>query len=72
METHFPQVQDSPEAREYNRLQRRLTLADAALGLAMLAIVLVTGLSAVFRNYTFRVAGGANYVLALFLYVLLL
>ena len=72
METHFPQVQDTPEAREYNRLQRRLTLADAALGLAMLAIVLVTGWSAVFRNFTFRIAGSANYVLALFLYVLLL
>jgi STE24 endopeptidase len=72
METHFPQVQDSSEAREYNRLQRRLTLADAALGLAMLAIILVTGWSAIFRNYTFRIAGSANYVLALFLYVLLL
>jgi STE24 endopeptidase len=72
METHFPQVQDSSEAREYNRLQRRLTLADAALGLAMLAIMLVTGWSAIFRNYTFRIAGSANYVLALFLYVLLL
>jgi STE24 endopeptidase len=72
METHFPQVPDSSEAREYNRLQRRLTLADAALGLAMLAIILVTGWSAIFRNYTFRIAGSANYVLALFLYVLLL
>jgi STE24 endopeptidase len=38
----------------------------------MLAIMLVTGWSAIFRNYTFRIAGSANYVLALFLYVLLL
>lgn len=72
METHFPQVQDSPETREYNRLSRRLTIADALFGLAMLAIVLVTGWSAAFRNITFRVTGGSNYVLALFLYVLIL
>jgi STE24 endopeptidase len=72
METHFPQVQDSHEAREYNRLQRRLTLADALLGLAMLAVVLVTGWSADFRDFTSRISGGSNYVLALFLYVLLL
>ena len=72
METHFPQVQDSPETREYNRLSRRLTIADALFGVAMLAIVLVTGWSAAFRNITFRVTGGSNYVLALFLYVLIL
>ena len=72
METHFPQALDSPEAREYNRLQRRMTLADALLGLAMLAIVLVTGWSADFRDITFRISGGSNYVLALFLYVCIL
>ena len=72
METPFPQALDSPEAREYNRLQRRLTLADALLGLAMLAIVLVTGWSADFRDIAFHVGGGSNYVLALFLYVCIL
>lgn len=72
METHFPHAQDSPEAREYNRLQRQLTVADALLSLAMLAVVLVTGWSADFRDITFRISGGSNYVLALFLYVLLL
>src|SRR3569832_1931492 len=72
METHTPQAQDSPEAREYNRLQRQLTIADALLGLAMLALILVTGWSADFRDITFRISGGANYILALFLYVLLL
>jgi STE24 endopeptidase len=72
METHFPQVQDSSEAREYNRLQRRLTLADALFGIAMLAILLVTGWSGSVRNITTRISGGSNYVLALFLYVLIL
>jgi len=72
METDLPQAQDTPEAREYNRLQRQLTIADALLGLAMLAIILVTGWSADFRDITFRISGGSNYILALFLYVLLL
>src|SRR3569832_1550253 len=72
METHTPQAQDSPEAREYNRLQRQLTIADALLGLAMLALILVTGWSADFRDITFRISGGSNYILALFLYVFLL
>jgi STE24 endopeptidase len=72
METQLPQAQDSPEAREYNRVQRQLTIADALLGLAMLAIILVTGWSADFRDITFRLSGGSNYVLALFLYVFLL
>jgi STE24 endopeptidase len=72
MESQLPQAQDSPEAREYNRVQRQLTIADALLGLAMLAIILVTGWSADFRDITFRLSGGSNYVLALFLYVFLL
>jgi len=64
--------QDTPEARRYNRLHRRLGIADALLGLAMLAILLVTGWSGEIRDFAFNVSGGANYVLALFFYVLVL
>ncbi len=72
MEPEIPKPHDSPEAREYNRQSRQLSIADALFSLAMLAIVLVTGWSASFRDLVFRISGGSNYVLALFLYVLML
>jgi STE24 endopeptidase len=72
MATEITSAADSAEAREYNRLKRRLSLADALLGLAMLLVFLVTGLSGALRNLAFRVSGGSNYVFALFVYVLVL
>lgn len=72
MEPNDLHPHERPEAREYNRLSRRLTVADACLGLALLVVVLVTGWSAAFRDLAFRVSGGSNYVVALFVYVLLL
>jgi len=72
METTAPSPHDGEQARDYNRLQRQLSVSDALLGVAMLALVLVTGWSAGFRSFTFRISGGSNYVLALFLYVLIL
>lgn len=68
--THSP-ISDSPEARRYNRINRRLGVADAILGLAMLAVLLATGWTHVLRDWTYNWAGD-NYALALLLYILIL
>lgn len=62
---------DSPEAKRYSRLQRRLSFVDTALGFAVLIVLLATGWTIALRNLSFRSAHG-HYVLALFLYLLLL
>jgi STE24 endopeptidase len=59
---------DSPETRHYNRVRRWLEVADFALGLALLAVLLATGWSRTLRDLSYR-AAFQNYALALFLYV---
>lgn len=63
---------DTPESRRYNRIHRILSIADAGLGLLMLVVILVTGFTADIRDFAFGMSGGANYVLALLIYVFIL
>jgi STE24 endopeptidase len=62
---------DSPQARRYNRIHRRLSVADFVLGAAFLIVLLVTGWSGWLRDLAFR-RGFQNYTLAVFLYVFFL
>src|SRR3954451_19403843 len=64
-------IADTPEARRYNRINRRLGIADAVLGLAMLAVILATGWTTDIRDWAHHLAP-SNYVLALSFYVLIL
>ena len=66
-----PQPRDSIEARQYNRIRRRLTVADMALNFLFLVALLATGINASFRDWSYR-AAGQRYTLAVFFYVLLL
>ncbi len=63
---------DSPEARQYNRIRRRLGIADFLLGLAMLVVLLVTGWTLTLRDVAYLHLARENYVFGLFLYVVLL
>ncbi len=45
---------DTPEARRYNRLRRRLTIADTLLGLAFLLLLLLTGWTRNLRDFSLR------------------
>ncbi|HVH89578.1 MAG TPA: M48 family metallopeptidase [Terriglobales bacterium] len=63
--------QDSPEARQYSRIHRWISVSDTALGVVFLVILLATGWTRDLRDLSF-VATHGRYVLALFLYVLLL
>lgn len=62
---------DSPEARRYNRIRRRLSVADFALGFAFLIILLVTGWTGMLRDFALR-HSSQSYTLAVFTYLLLL
>ncbi len=62
---------DTPEARAYNRIRRRLSITDAVLGFALLVLLLVTGWSKELRHLAVRLAS-AHYALALLVYVVLL
>ncbi len=62
---------DSPQARRYNRIRRRLGIADFLLGLALLVALLVTGWSGFLRDLAYR-GSFQNYSLAVLLYVLML
>ena len=62
---------DTPEARAYNRIRRRLSLIDAALGFALLALLLATGWSKDLRDVATRLAS-QHYALALLVYIVLL
>jgi STE24 endopeptidase len=62
---------DTPEARRYNRIQRWLEIADFALGLALLAVLLATGWTRILRDWAYRGAA-QHYVLALFFYIAML
>lgn len=62
---------DSPDTRRYNRTRRWLGVADFALGLAFLVVLLATGWSGTLRDLAYR-AAFQNYTLAVFLYVIML
>jgi STE24 endopeptidase len=64
-------AEDTPEARQYSRIQRWLSVADTSLGIAFLVVLLATGWTRALRDVAFRFAHD-HYLLALFFYVLLL
>ena len=63
---------DTPEAREYNRIRRRLGIADALLGASLLVVLLATGWTVVLAHFAYGHLAGENYALGLFLFVLML
>lgn len=62
---------DSAETRRYQRLLRRIGVADMALGLALMAVILACDWTSAFRNFAFWVAGD-HYAVALFFYTSIL
>ena len=62
---------DSPEAREYNRIHRRLGMLDFAVGLAFLCVLLATGWTERLRDWAYR-GSHQHYALAVFFYVVML
>ena len=64
-------VDDSPEARRYNRVRRWLGFADFAIGLAFLIVLLATGWSGRIRDFAYRV-GWQIYPVSVFLYLFFL
>ena len=62
---------DSPESRRYNRIKRWLSVADFAVGFALLVVLLATGWTGTLRDLALRGAS-QNYSYAVFLYVLML
>jgi len=62
---------DTPEARRYNRIKRWLGVGDFLLGLFLLLVLLVTGWNGTLRDLAYS-ASAQTYVLAVFLYVLML
>ena len=64
-------TEDTPEARQYSRIRRWLSVADTSLGIVFLVVLLATGWTRDLRDVGFRL-GFEHYTIALFLYVLLL
>jgi STE24 endopeptidase len=62
---------DSPEARRYNHIRRRLGIADFVVALVFLLVLLITGWSGWLRDLAQRM-GFDNYSVSLFMYLLLL
>jgi STE24 endopeptidase len=62
---------DSPDAQRYNRIRRRLGIADAAIGFLLLVALLVTGWTGWLRDWSYQLAG-QRYFPAVFIYVLML
>jgi STE24 endopeptidase len=62
---------DSVESRRYNRIKRWLGVADFAVGLGLLVVLLATGWTGTIRDLAERGAS-QNYPFAVFLYVLIL
>jgi len=68
---------DTPEARQYNRIKRYLSIADMALGLAFLLVLLFARTRGGFRwtetmrDYAYT-AARQHYSLAVFYYVVML
>jgi len=59
---------DSPEARQYNRIRRRLSIADMVLGFALLVVLLATGWTATLRDAAY-IGSRQHYTIAVFFYV---
>ncbi|HLK32297.1 MAG TPA: M48 family metallopeptidase [Terriglobales bacterium] len=59
---------DSPEARRYNRIRRRLSMADFGLGLLMLLVLLATGWTRNLRDVAY-LGAWQIYALAVFFYI---
>ena len=66
-----PASADSPEARRYNRVRRRLSVADFALGAGFLTVLLATGWTGWLRDLALR-HSFQSYTLAVFIYLFLL
>ena len=66
-----PPEQDTPEAREYNRKRRWLSVIDAVLGFALLLVILISGFTKNMRDLAVRFSRD-HYALALFLYIIFL
>src|SRR6185312_13974720 len=62
---------DTPEARQYSRIHRWLSVIDTGLGIALLIVLVAAAWTRNLRDISFRWSGD-HYVLALFFYVLLL
>jgi len=62
---------DSPETLRYNRIRRWLGVADFALGLVFLIVLLATGWNGTLRDFAMHGAY-ERYTLAVFLYVVML
>ena len=62
---------DSPEARRYNRIRRRLGITDFLLGLGLLIVLLATGGNGSLRDLAYR-SSFQVYSLAVFLYIVIL
>lgn len=62
---------DSAETRSYNRLLRRIGVADLALGLAFMCVLLAADWTSDFRNIAVRIASD-HHAIALFLYTSIL
>jgi len=62
---------DSPEARRYNRIRRRLGIVDFVLGLVLLIVLLATDWNGALRDLAYRTSFQI-YTLAVFLYVFFL
>jgi STE24 endopeptidase len=67
----IPAQSDSPEARRYNRIRRRLGIADFLIGLVFLVVLLAMRWSDSLRDLAYRM-GFQNYTLSLFMYIVLL
>jgi STE24 endopeptidase len=59
---------DSPEARRYNRIRRRLGIADFLVGFVLLIVLLVTGWTGLLRDLAY-LGARQYYTLAVFFYV---
>ena len=67
------QTADSAEARRYNRLVRRIGIADMALGLVLMGVILAADWTSTFRNFAFAVrVARDHYAIALFIYTSIL
>src|SRR5580700_5410613 len=69
--TSIPVAGDSPEARRYNNVKRWLGIADFAVGLGFLLVLLLTGWSGWLRDLAYRF-GFKNYSFSVFIYLFLL
>jgi STE24 endopeptidase len=63
--------EDTPQAQQYSRIRRWLSVSDTALGVIFLVVLLAAGFTRDLRDLSFQFAR-EHYVLALFFYVLLL